>query len=252
MSPPLGGLGCGLMLSSFDASSPPADPVVAWDAAYDTDGGHYTTSSGHVDQWTDQSGNARHLTPDIAADGPVDDASTPNATTAFRFDGTSGYLQGSAASNFIAAGAATIFAVLKVHAAPTNNADGWDNRSIVTDGQAGGAFFELAVKNSTHIYFGNYDGSDDQADTTIDGAWHVVEMRHESGNIYIRIDGVTEATVASGNTSDLTGLFTVAYNAFNNTYAQVDMAALRCKKTALDLTTRDAVVAFLKYKYGIA
>lgn len=229
----------------------PVEPSVAWTAKLDTDAGHYTVDGSHrVTQWTDQSGNGHHFAPDVAADGPVDNVDTsPSSLTAFTFDGSSKFLEGPAKSALIAAAAFTLFVVVRVDAAPLNNADSWANNTIVGDTDG---YLELAAKNTTTLYAANYSTADDHANTTIASAtWYVVEMRHQSGTLYLRINGSTEVNVASGDTGSLVTNLRVG-RGLTSDYCQMACACVRIIDSAMTLSDRDAEVAFLKAKYGIA
>lgn len=78
-------------------------------------------------------------------------------------------------------------------------------------GEVSGYFGLFAYRSGGNIVFQgyNYDGTDDVRTVTVPvSTWAVITVRHQSGNLQIRRDGGTWSTVASGNTSVLTGVVT--------------------------------------------
>jgi hypothetical protein len=69
-----------------------------------------------------------------------------------------------------------------------------DNNSIVG----------MTVRSGNIFYAYNNDGNEDQvAGTTNASTAYVVEWRHEGGNVYQRVNGAGESSVASGNSTTL-------------------------------------------------
>jgi len=142
---------------------------------------------------------------------PIWDVSTPLMVLPnLAFDGTDDQLrtelsstEGSVnASNFVTVSAATMIFAIYVEAVDTNNAATYDNDAIISEGTGN---FGLVLKNNAGAYticYANFDGSDDSVCKSISiNTTYVVMARHESGNIYISINGGAETSAASGNTS---------------------------------------------------
>lgn len=168
-------------------------------------GAFYTPVSGEVNVLLDQSGNSRNLTATAANTRPGVTTAGPNSRAAADFDrdpANEPILSGPQLSSIIANNNGFIVAIVQI--------DSYTSAAF-------NLFYDtlvfMALNASTTgngIYGFNNDGAGDF--TTIStamaaGAVHVVTWRHESGTLAISIDGGTEVTVASGNTSTMTGTF---------------------------------------------
>lgn len=129
------------------------------------------------------------------------------------FNGTDDYLRAynqrgtaqKALSNFITNSAYYCIVAFYAEAITTTGANLEDNHCIIGDDTGYFGLFLKDVSGTKTAYAFNYDGSNDQVGVACAaGATHIAEFRHDSGNLYLAIDGGTESSVASGNTSNLT------------------------------------------------
>lgn len=178
-------------------------------------GSRYTDVSGAVSSLNDQSGNSRHLTDaGTAARRPAVSTAGPNSVTCADFDGSSDHLGGAAASSFVTASAGYMLVSFIVDAVTANSGNPYENEPVIGDG---GGFMGIYLRNTAgtpetaQAY--NWDGSADVATSaTIDVATaYVVEWWHDSGNLYVCVNNGTPVSVASGNTSDLTGALDIGH-----------------------------------------
>ena len=176
------------------------------------------------------------------------------------FDGSSQYFQlknnagtvNKALSDIITNSAATLLVSFYAEGITANAAAAYDNDCIF--GDAGG-FFGLHLKNSAdpRLLFYNWDGNEDTLSlaTTINAS-HVAMMRHEGSNIYGSIDGGSESSVASGNTSTMTGNPQIARGVgakyFNGRIGEI--AIWNAALTGSDLS--DAISYFTSKWLGVA
>lgn len=68
--------------------------------------------------------------------------------------------------------------------------------------------FSMMVMSTNNAQVYNFDTNSDQIATALGGTGkHVITWRHDSGALYVSVDGGTEASIASGNTTPATGNF---------------------------------------------
>jgi len=102
----------------------------------------------------------------------------------------------------------TILVAVYINAITAGSGTVYNNNCVFADnaGYMGLFFGNDGSGNKISVY--NYDGSVDRADkTTTVNTQYVVMIRHESGNIYISLNGGAETSAASGNTASLAGTF---------------------------------------------
>lgn len=184
----------------------------AWSASRDlltafAGNSRYTTATG-VDSLKDQSGNARNLDQATGDRQPLITTAGPNSRICLDFDGSDDNLNGATLTNFISNTAAYAIVSFLADAITLANASMWTNHRLLADN---GGYWGLFLKDSGGSpdigAVINYDGTEDVASsTTISaGTAYVIETRHESGQLYVRINnGSWSAGTASGNTADLT------------------------------------------------
>jgi hypothetical protein len=107
------------------------------------------------------------------------------------------------ASNYLSASAKTMMLILKISSVVSNNASTYNNCHLIGDGQVN--FVGLyAAASPDRIMAYNWDGSDDHADANqAQGAFIVVQYRHGSGSLQIRVNGGSWTSVSSGSTTNL-------------------------------------------------
>lgn len=168
----------------------------------------YTLTTGKVSQIADQTGNSRHLNQGSANPRPIIEVAGPLSRDAFSFDGSDDNIVGSTAlSTLFSNSTGYIICSFVLDTVSTNAANIYDNDAVFSDT---GNFIGVFLKNNagTHTLAGyNWDGSADSptAHSVNTGTAYVVEWRHEGGNLHTRVNNSSWNTVASGNTSTMTG-----------------------------------------------
>lgn len=194
---------------------PPADnlsPTGAWSfsrqllSSYSGNAGaFYLLNSGAIRTLYDQSGSNRDMSQGSPSARPVLGTGGSNNRVCGDFDGTNDGLAstGFALSTFISASSGYMIASIVIDSFPTNSASSFNNSVVLLDT---GKFAGMTVRSGNIFYAYNWDGNEDKAQgTTNVSTSYVVEWRHESGTLYQRVNGAGETSVASGNTSTLTG-----------------------------------------------
>ena len=229
-------------------------PTGAWSMSRDlltsfVGGTRYTTviegvSDQAVNSLNDQTGNARHFTQGGSGQRPFLATAGPMSRTCADFDGGSDYMTSAALSAFIGASSGYVVAAFVANSIFPNDALSFNNDPVVADT---GGYMGLYLKNTgtpaTIIAF-NWDTNADDAVSTgviTPGTVYVAEWRHEGGNVYIRVNGGTEVSTASGNTGSLSGLLRTGVR--SSQFADMKLFELATWSTIPALATRDAIVA---------
>ncbi|NCU64600.1 hypothetical protein GWK50_01850 [Acidovorax sp. 210-6] len=100
---------------------------------------------------------------------------------------------------------------VKVTGAGADSGSPWANDAILNDnrGYVGLHLSKSGAVVSARAY--NYAGAAQEVVRTFDAdTWAVVTMSHQSGQLRCRVNGGTWASTASGTTSDVTGIATIA------------------------------------------
>lgn len=159
-----------------------------------------------VQTWQNEasSGATFSLTQGTAGARPTYKAGIINGKPAVLFDGVDDFMQASSAilSSLIANNAFTFLAVIQALEG-SNQASIYSNDAVFADS---GGFVGLHIKQGLNAHIYNFDGTADETSVAFDASRPVVLIaRHDSGTIYISKNNGSEASVASGNTSTLTG-----------------------------------------------
>lgn len=171
---------------------------------------------GFVVTWYDQSGNARDLSNATAADQPKVVSSGAlitgsNGKAAMDFDGTSDFLRRVTGSidDFVNAASYTTWVVFNGDAFNTDTTT-FNNDALWSDGSG---YMGLMLDATSGMAIYNDDGAADEVYTPVSvGTWYVAEARHEAGTIYVSKNGGADASIASGNTSNLADDLVVGRN----------------------------------------
>lgn len=172
-------------------------------------GSKETITSGQIQTLLDQSGNSRNLTQGTSSARPTPATAGPNSIACADFDGSNDSLAstGFALSTFITNSAGYMVASIRIDTFPTNSASSFSNSVVLLDTLK---FAGMTVRSGNIFYAYNWDGNEDKATgTTAASTVYVVEWRHEGGNVYQRVNGTGETSVASGNTSTMTGVLSM-------------------------------------------
>lgn len=123
-----------------------------------------------------------------------------NGYPALVFDGTDDYLTSTAVlSNIITNSACTVFTVWQTNITT--------NSGLIIGDSAG---FQHHRRSGSIYQISNDDGTGDTASTAISvSTVYVAQTRHESGNIYVKVNNGTETSAVSGNTATLTNVLRV-------------------------------------------
>lgn len=223
----------------------------------DAAGSTPATSDGHpVGRWEDLSGGARHLTQGTATARPTLKLAVAAGRNVVLFDGVDDCLASAslALSQFYAAGAVTMFLVVRRNSA--------GNGALVEQGTATTDAVRVwsPYSGDNKLYFdvGNFTGGvgriSGNAPTGYSDAWHVLECYRSGSAAEILVDGVTQ--VSGSMTDDIDSLAAAAAfnlgrhavsgaSAFAGHVAEVVVFA-----AAVDASSRAAVRAYLKTKWG--
>jgi len=228
------------------AGPPPLNllsPTAAWSASRQLlsaySGPFYNLTSGKVDTLYDQSGNSRDLTQGTGAFRPT--AHTSTAAPALYFAGSNQLAVTAALSSFITATTGYMIASVKNFNFLTHNPtqpyanafaliDNPQNFGITFDSNSGSPLF-YAVNNGA------------LAGSVLAGVPYVLEVRHESGVLYNRINGSGETSASDGNTLMNGTIMRMGGGAYNGLIYEAATFA-----TVPTLAQRDAMVqAFGQY-----
>ena len=209
------GLICGR--AALDASATPIAPLdgLSPTTAYSFSralltsygGALYAATGGAIDTLNDQSGNTRNLTGSATA-RPTATTAGPNSRACADFDGSNDVLNGSTAISSLISNSAGFFIMsMVVDTVSLNNATITLNNGLFSDSGTFVGFILKNVSGTTPTVFAyNWDGNADTPSSAISLATaYVVTWRHEGGNLYLSVNGGADVSVASGNTSTMTG-----------------------------------------------
>lgn len=177
----------------------------------------YADVAGAITTVYDQTGNNREFT-DAATSSrrPALTTAGPNSRACADFDGSTDVLTATGAGGI---DVATFFnnnsGYIAISCLPdsivANQANIYDNEGLICD--SGSGFLGIFFKTGDIAAAYNWDGNNDNVTTSVtEGTPYVFEWRHDSGTLYLRVNGGTEVSVASGNTSTLTGTMKVGNN----------------------------------------
>lgn len=199
--------------------------------------------------WTDRSANGYNLTEATNPPALISADANFNGLPTVDFDGTNDILGGTTLSNLIAADAFHIFGVVRAESFGAADGSGANQRGVFADtgGYVGFGF------GSSKLEGFNYDGTTDYTgNPVVDlSTLYGFHLRHDAGTLYLNVSGKTEASVVSGNTSDMTNAFRVgvAYDGSPFFDGQIgDLGVYNVVKSGADLTTN---LAYYADTYGI-
>jgi hypothetical protein len=198
-----------------------------------------------VSTWADKSGNTRNFTGAGAAK-PTWTAGGLNGKDCITFDGAATYVaRASAISTIVTTSAYEIFIVFEIAAASFSGSRmllGASNDLVYCQGLAGGNICVLA----------NYDGSADTSNrSVVADTTYVFAGRHDGGALYLSVNGGTEDTDASGNTTDVTGTINIGYrSAGPDQYFGGVIGEIAVYNSVIGTGARAALISYLKRKWG--
>lgn len=179
-------------------------------------------NDGFVVRWYDQSGNGRYFNQSTTANQPQIVSSGSVVTgvggePALNCDGSNdgfSLLNSNATSttisNIITASAYTAFSIFTLDTISTSTGATYVTPYLWGDS---GRYIGLHFMNTNKLRFYNWDGSEDYAELTVStGTEYLAETRHESSTLYAKVNNGSEASAASGNTSNVLGSPQLATN----------------------------------------
>lgn len=203
----------------------------------------YTDSSGAVSQLTDQTGSAHHLTQGTSGNRPAVATGGASSRACALFDGTNDYLAGAAISNHIANNNGYIIASCIPLTIDTNNTTNYFYNDVLFC-DAGGYMGAFMRSNGNAVGF-NYDTNQDVAQVSGVSTSNpiVLEWRHEGGNVYIRVNGSSWQSAASGNTGSVTGLLQLGRTLSGTTYTNLKFFDMASFNSVPNDTIKNALAA---------
>ncbi len=213
-------------------------------------------ASDQVSGWDDKSSNGI----DFSQSGgtalrPIHGASQINSLDVVNFDGSAQFMtHGTALSNIIDAANFTFFAVYEVDSFASGvGFNVYSNPAVIAD--TGGILgLHLAdVSGSGKLQAYNYDGSPDSVQLVHSTATPVLStIRHVSGILYHGLDGGTESSIVSGDTSTMAGTLRLGSNFNGAKFFNGKLAELLVYDAALGTSDIADVQTYLKDKWGIS
>lgn len=161
-------------------------------------------TGGVVDQWGDLSGNSNNYVSTLTARPAYTavDATFANRST-LTWDGSNDVMTGPALSSLITVSDFTIFIVFSVVSISTNTANFEQNVALFADS---GGLLNVYLRSTPTAGVYNWDGNRDTGTAAISlNTPTILTARHSGGNLGFRVNGGSEVTAASGNTTSLTG-----------------------------------------------
>ena len=206
-------------------------------------GDRYTLNGSDVSSLNDQSGNARHLAQGNAGLQPPTVAAGANSRTAIDFvPASTDSLVGAAISNFISNSTGYIICSGIVDAfnsaAPPHFGD---EAFFVDSGGFMGWHFVSTPAGSAYNWDGNSDVMASPHAMAV-GDEVVVEWKHESGTLYSRLNRGTWLSVASGNTTTMTGTFQIGKSS-GSVWADYKFFEMACFSSIPTESQQDAAAA---------
>jgi hypothetical protein len=236
-----------------------------WDASVDTNiweqfqsttPYHNTQASdgSNVEVWDDVDGNNMMFTWKTSdTTGPTYQVNTPlmlnpcldfeasEQLFSFQEAGTGG--TGVPASTFFGAGAKTIIVAVYVESISTTSGNTWTNNAIIKDSAELMGLHLRTSGGQPKLQAYNWDGNNDtvEIDIAVDTSY-IACLRHDGTNLYVSINGGSESSVTSGNTTSLTGQLEMASQ--NADIRIGEMATYNAALTGTDLS--DALDYFIE------
>jgi hypothetical protein len=235
-------------LSGLTAWWDASDTATLYDA---TTGGSLVAADGGVARLEDKSGNSRHFTQSATAERPTRKTSIKNGLDVLRMDGSlTSMVNNATYSQVMLSTASTMFIVACASSIATNNANPYQNVSVLASMLTSGHGFAAFRSNGTILSFG-YDSDWRTASVSYTaGDWVALTTRHGSSTLGVRSNGGTEATVALGPRTFFSSALCIGVNS-DLKYFNGDIGEVIVYNVALSDANRNAVESYLLTKWGI-
>ena len=190
-------------------------------------GTKYTTATG-VNSAKDQTGNGSHWNQATTSIQPTISSFGSHSRACLSFDGVDDFLQNAnGLGSLLATTDGLVVAVVLASSIPTDNSgSAYGNMPVFGDN---GGYVGAGLRSTgPNVEAFNFNGSSVNKQTTgfSTGAIHVVMWRHTGGTLYVSVDGGTEASVASGNTSNYTGVNMTLGKSVGAVFAAIELAEI--------------------------
>jgi len=216
-----------------------------------------TTTGQSVEYWADESGNGRYVDQTTSGNQPsyTDDSMNNNPVLTF-----AGGTNTSTHDFFVRTAldlddimnndAYHVFSVFDADSIDYTGGTSYAGDSMI--GDTGGYFgIYFASSGGSIIKQYNWDGSEDVTANSISlNQPYVYQMSHGSGSLSSSVNGGTEQTAASGNTSDVTYDFRVG-RGYSGYAFDGDIAEVISYDAELSAANQSKVESYLALKYGI-
>jgi hypothetical protein len=249
--------------AGFFSRNPPFTPTSLsgltawWDASdsatlFDADsGGSASAADGEVGRLEDKSGNNRHFTQATSANRPTRKTSQQNGLDVLRFDGTNDRMTTSFIFlSLFNSSSGSAFIVAKALSVATNNANPYENASVLSEGSAGHGFVTLR-SNDTASAFG-YDSTFRTATLSyVPGNWKVFATTHNGSDLAVSINEASASTTALSTRTFTNFTMLLGANATLEKFLDGDVGEIITYNVALSESDRNSVISYLMAKWGI-
>jgi hypothetical protein len=213
-------------------------------------GSLFTDVSGAVSVLLDQSGNARNFDQGTAGARPTLAYGGLQQRRCAAFDGTDDFLisTGTGTSTFVTASAGYVIATGIVDTFATDVAPSLVRTNDMLWGNQDRLLGMCFRSTGPNAYAWNWDGNEDSTSTgnpVTSGAAYVFEWRHDTGVVYLRVNGRTETSGTSGNSTEVefANPLKIGGEAVTPNYSNIRFFEMAAFSTVPPLAERDALVA---------
>jgi len=144
------------------------------------------------------------------------------------FDGVDDFMQNAVTlPSLISVSDGLVVAVVRVASITTDSSSPISNNPVFGDngGYVGAGLRSTGPNVEAFSFNGSNYGTKPTAGFST-GAVHVVMWRHTGGNLYVSVDGGTEASAAAGNTSNYTGVSMLLGKNAGASFAAIKLAEI--------------------------
>lgn len=220
-----------------------------------SDGSTITKSGDDVSLWADKSSNGYDLVQvGGAALRPHHGTHTVNSLDVMDFDGVSQCVQSTdLMSDMIIASEFSLFVVYQIDVYPTGvGFNAFKNAAAVADSKGLMGLHVADVSGVDKVQAYHTDGVSDTVQfATSTATPYLSTMRHGGGNLYHSIDGGAETSAASGDSTNLTGIFRAGSNYNLSKYFDGQIAEIVLYNNDLSVSDRTAINNYLIAKWGL-
>jgi hypothetical protein len=237
-------------LSGLTAWLDASDSTTLFDA---DSGGSASSADGEVGRIQDKSGNSRHFTQDTSANRPTRKTAQQNGLDVLRFDGTNDRMVTSFFfSELFNASSSSAFIVAKALSVGTNDANPYQNASILAEQSAAHGFVMLR-SNDTAGSFSTDNGVSYVTPTLgyTPGNWKVFSTTHDGSVLSLSINGGSANTASTSARVNVEFNMVLGANWNFSEFLDGDVGEVITYDVALSGSDRNSVISYLMAKWGI-